>query len=141
MFMSIDTGTISKEEKRTGFIRNGRLNPGNRFSNRSKLKSTNTSRSQERCENHVISRGYTNDVIDFRIQPFHESTSSPTGAENHHAWLLVWLRGSQTRVTNRTGRTGFRGGSGEAREESGRLEEVCFCGLFRGGEVTFGEVS
>jgi len=146
MFISIDTSTISKKEKRTRFFGNSRLNPSNRFSNRSKLKSSNTSRSQKRCENHVITRGYTNDIVDTRIQSFHESASGPTGAENHHSWLLVWFGGSKSRIVKRGGWTGCW--SGEAREKSERWEEVRRVGgvggfekLFRGEEVTFWEVS
>jgi len=67
------------------------LYPINRLNHRAKLKCSNTSWSQQRCEHHVIPWRYANNVINFGVKSFHESTSSPSSTKDNYPWLFTRL--------------------------------------------------
>ena len=104
MVLRIETGTIRKEEERTRFTRDRRLNPTDRFGYRSELERADTGRGQEWSEDHVVPRRDTNDVVYARIDRFHEPTTGPSRAENHHPWLLVGLGRGESGVPSGLGR-------------------------------------
>lgn len=95
MFIGINTIAISEKEIRPGFPRNHRLNPPNGFGHGPELKSPNTSRSQERSEDHMVPRRHAHHIVDVGVQTLHDPASSPAGPQHHHPRLLFRRGGSE----------------------------------------------
>jgi len=95
MLICINGRTISKKIVRSGFLRNGGLNPPNGLRNRPKLKSPNTGRSQQGRKHHMIPRRDANDVVYLGVNVLDQPTPRPTGTQHHHPGLLGGLGGQK----------------------------------------------
>ena len=98
MRISIKARAIGEEEIGAGLSRDGRLDARDRLSDGPELERADARRSEERSEDHVVPRGNANDVVDARVDPFHQTTTRPARPENHHSRFLSFSRRRQTFV-------------------------------------------
>ena len=96
--IGINAVAVGEEEVRTGFARDGRLDPADRLSDGPELERADTGGGQEGREHHVVPRRDAYDVVEAGVDPLHEPAPGPSGSHHHYPGLLVGFRWAQPGV-------------------------------------------